>query len=655
MITSPAFVELVHTWLAALYRASWQGAIAVGLVWCLCRLIPRLPASIRCWLWRAVLVKMLLVIVWPGTIDLAWLPVGERLSANAAVPGEAVRAPSARLVEFPAGSQFGSPAAVNGTRHVTPYVMLWWAWASGVLAVIGILVFRVRSARRLRKQCTVIKDVGILTLCETLSNDLGVYQPPVLFVSDVFKSPVVFGAMRTSVVLPAHLLSHCDMGRMALILRHELAHIQRNDLLWNWVATAVWGLLFFHPLVWLALRELRLSQELACDAVAVASHDTLPAEYGKLLVELGDRARLPSNLLATVGVVESFEFLKRRLKALGDVHDRSAWASSVSIAVLSLAVAGLLPWRLVAQSPKIDMAAGAAATPAIPDSLVSPPPNKRLPARPVSATPFKIAVANVRRVDEKTGRGWQMIFDPLNLLSDRFTSPDRLNPPASSRSWQPNCIVDLQVARSGDFTDQILCTLLGAVTAEDDRGNPALPCFGGVGTRLEIRGVDYPQGTGCVPVHLAVTDKNATALKSLSGELLIVEASVHTTAFEGEELEKVSIHQVEGVPIRLDEVHSTDHAVYVTTRIAPDVHPDVYHISGVIRLRVQVEDSGGRLYEPLLRSGPSSRAGESMLLMNCQFGALPKGVMVKRVICTLTEFLGAPQSVAFEVKDILLP
>ena len=122
-----------------------------------------------------------------------------------------------------------------------------------------------RGARRWRRDWRLVKDREILGLNEHLSEDLGLFQPPVLFEAETCLSPVVFGAVRTSIVLPSPLLAQSSPSRLRMILAHEMAHIRRGDLLGNWFSTLITGLFFFHPLVWLALRESRLAQEVACD------------------------------------------------------------------------------------------------------------------------------------------------------------------------------------------------------------------------------------------------------------------------------------------------------------------------------------------------------------------------------------------------------
>ena len=51
-------------WSEAMWRASWQGAVAVALGWVICRSCPSLPAALKCWVWRAVYLKLILSLLW---------------------------------------------------------------------------------------------------------------------------------------------------------------------------------------------------------------------------------------------------------------------------------------------------------------------------------------------------------------------------------------------------------------------------------------------------------------------------------------------------------------------------------------------------------------------------------------------------------------
>jgi len=190
------------------------------------------------------------------------------------------------------------------------------------------------------------------------------------------RSPVVTGIVNPVILLPTT-GEQTDLSRESrMMLAHEVAHVKRRDLFWLWLVSLVEGLFFFHPLVWLANRESRLVQEIACDELAVTCVKTRPAEYAAMLlaVAAGAQSRSCATPLA-VGVVESYRTLKRRLKAMKHIHSQSK--KHLVIAALLTAVLGtgiVVPWELVAQN-----------VPAAPQP-VPPTPIGRIPGAPSVAT-----------------------------------------------------------------------------------------------------------------------------------------------------------------------------------------------------------------------------------------------------------------------------
>ena len=53
------------------------------------------------------------------------------------------------------------------------------------------------------------------------------------------------------------------------LLAHELAHLKRKDIVWNWLSFLARGSFFFHPPVGSAERESRQLQEICCDQLTV--------------------------------------------------------------------------------------------------------------------------------------------------------------------------------------------------------------------------------------------------------------------------------------------------------------------------------------------------------------------------------------------------
>ena len=86
-----------------LVRASLEGGLFAAAVWTVCRLIPRLPAAVRCGLWWAACLKLLLGLVALPAVKLPLLPAVER-AAPAATPLYIRNVASARALPSPSPS-----------------------------------------------------------------------------------------------------------------------------------------------------------------------------------------------------------------------------------------------------------------------------------------------------------------------------------------------------------------------------------------------------------------------------------------------------------------------------------------------------------------------------------------------------------------------
>src|SRR5580704_11680619 len=65
--------SVAPAWAGAIWRASWEGGVAVIVAWVLCLTFPRIPARARCWLWRLALAKLVVGLLWIAPIKLALL------------------------------------------------------------------------------------------------------------------------------------------------------------------------------------------------------------------------------------------------------------------------------------------------------------------------------------------------------------------------------------------------------------------------------------------------------------------------------------------------------------------------------------------------------------------------------------------------------
>jgi TonB family protein len=134
---------------------------------------------------------------------------------------------------------------------------LGWLWAAGVVLVVAMIGAMHWSLNRLLRQARPIPAGEQQVTVEHC------YQ------SDRLAGPHISGFLQPKVLLPRDFGSRFTPQQQHLILRHELAHWQRGDLHWNYLALALLAVCWFNPLIWLAYRRYRQDQELACDALVL--------------------------------------------------------------------------------------------------------------------------------------------------------------------------------------------------------------------------------------------------------------------------------------------------------------------------------------------------------------------------------------------------
>jgi multidrug efflux pump subunit AcrA (membrane-fusion protein) len=148
-----------------------------------------------------------------------------------------------------------------------------------------------------------------------------------------------------------------------LMIVHEMAHLRRRDLWWNWLLTVVMVVFWFHPLAWVGRRGWGEAMEMACDEETLAVTGASPVRYGEMLLALA-RGREADRVLGA-GMAHARRGLLRRLSAM---KTGKRWTRRRAAAVMgALAVAagaGLAPWRVAVRGAEGAGAAGASAAPA---------------------------------------------------------------------------------------------------------------------------------------------------------------------------------------------------------------------------------------------------------------------------------------------------
>ena len=136
--------------------------------------------------------------------------------------------------------------------------------ALGVAIGLVITSFRLWQLRRSISEMTAAPG-AVQAQFDECAKRLKLRSVPELWLKSKAIVPFSFGVLRPVVVISEDHVDELSMDELRTVFMHELAHHRRFDL---WMVTAqalVTALWWFHPIVWLLNRRLRIVREDCCD------------------------------------------------------------------------------------------------------------------------------------------------------------------------------------------------------------------------------------------------------------------------------------------------------------------------------------------------------------------------------------------------------
>jgi bla regulator protein blaR1 len=246
-----------------------------------------------------------------------------------------------------------SPPVVGGIQQIDRSALVSLrtivvsTWAVGAAMLVGWLALAVWRLRRIRR--TGLPWLEVRPLVNDLATRAGITRPVDLLVHEAIAAPLTCGIIRPAIIVSHEAREWGDTSlRRAFV--HELEHVRRCDRWVHLAARVTCALYWFHPLVWIAYRQLTLEAERACDDAVVEREES--TQYAEQLVELARRmgAAGPQPSLA----MASRSDLSARVTALLDAtqtRGRAGFARATLVAVGAAAVLlTLAPVRMVAVS-----------------------------------------------------------------------------------------------------------------------------------------------------------------------------------------------------------------------------------------------------------------------------------------------------------------
>lgn len=289
----------METFLLNLLKTSLLGSLAI-LAMLVLKLLwrERYRAKTRCWLWLALAAFLLLPVdfsvknapvqaappkdytLFVGTDKTAIQSTDNLFGDMAEKSGQSPAQVRDTIIQRPVTNP-----EQKTTRYIPVTTILFYGYLAGAAAFLlyqGVFyaLFR-RTVRRWKRD---VARADYAAMLSDTARDLGVSAPEMI-VCEAISTPAVTGLLRPRLLLPHE---RYDVQELRYILRHELCHLKRRDMLLKLVLLAANAMHWFNPVVYLMLRQADEDIELACDSAATDG------------LELPERAAYSRTLLAAV-------------------------------------------------------------------------------------------------------------------------------------------------------------------------------------------------------------------------------------------------------------------------------------------------------------------------------------------------------------------
>ena len=353
----------METFLLNLLKTSLLGSLAVLTMLALKPLWrERYRAKTRCWLWLALAAFLLFPVdfsvknapvqaappkdytLFVGTDKTTVMATDNLFGDMAESSGQTPAEVRDAIIERPVTNP-----EQRTTRYIPVTALLFGGYLAGAAAFLlyqsGCYVHFRRTVRRWKRD---VARADYAAMLSDTARDLGVSAPEMI-VCEAVTTPAVTGLFRPRLLLPHE---RYDVQELRYILRHELCHLKRRDMLFKLVLLAANAMHWFNPIVYLMLRQADEDIELACDSAATDDLDRAErAAYSRTLL-----AAVQSNvraLPATTCFGGTVERLKRRITNVLGAQKKRGLGVVALVLALTLTAGCAVSWgeRAQASSP----------------------------------------------------------------------------------------------------------------------------------------------------------------------------------------------------------------------------------------------------------------------------------------------------------------
>lgn len=289
---------------------SFSGSLVAAALILLRPLLRRFGRTWQYYLWLLVILRLLLPFSPdPNIAGRIFFKAESYLTAGSAPTADRTESrPSA----LPAAAPKPPPSPPSAAFLENHLMGAFWLAAAIVLFLRKVRGYR-QLVKTVRGGSTIISGKEQQAALQMVCSSMGIKNKISISENPLVRAPMLIGLLHPMVVLPAGTIPAAELG---YIIRHELTHYRRMDLLYKWLAEIAVCLHWFNPLAYWVRKQINRDCEFACDeAVAANLSYEQRHTYGDTLLNSID-STLRGKSVVSLSLSPDGRFLKERLCAI---------------------------------------------------------------------------------------------------------------------------------------------------------------------------------------------------------------------------------------------------------------------------------------------------------------------------------------------------
>lgn len=283
----------MNVFIIQLFHRSCSMALVV-LLYALAALILTKRYSAKSFYYAGVLILLGFLIPFRPSISIP-VPIEHRtagLSLGSVFLQDVIATPEKSLV------QHGISTAAAKNIEFSSFGIAFLVWLFGVFIVLlyhGIQ--HIRFIKTVNRWSTVIEQQTILNIFHESGNQFGITACPGLFRCACISSPMLVQLFHPVLLLPDIPFS---AEELKLILKHEMIHFKRKDLIYKGMIILAVAVNWFNPAVYLFAKLFSHFCELSCDEIVTENmNENDRYKYAAVVISMAYKKLIPKTAFST--------------------------------------------------------------------------------------------------------------------------------------------------------------------------------------------------------------------------------------------------------------------------------------------------------------------------------------------------------------------